>query len=226
MRQSTVSSTKGVTVNKTLTGVALVLLGLLAGCAGGVPDEASADGTHGAVTTPADPRAAVMAPEDPPLGLVPSSPEGDSVEVLPGLIVTVPEGAVVREPAVTDPSVETVTYRMDGAVDGLPALQIKSGTDLDIHAQTWLEEQSMTIDATITDIHRSVEDWPGAAQAVAFSWTSEVTTSSGPAKNDVATLWLVTDSGQFYSLMAVAREGTLQDSEVHEALLSAELADS
>ena len=213
-------------MKKTLMCVALALLGLSAGCAGGGSGEASTEGTKDSATSATDPKAAEMAPKDAALGLVPSSPEGDAVEVLPGLVVTVPEGAVIREPEVADPTVETVTYRMDGAVDGLPALQIRSGTGLDIHSQTWLEEQSLSINATITDVHRSVEEWPGAAQAVAFNWTSEVTTAAGAAKDDVATLWLSTDSGQFYSLTAVAPEGELQDSAVLDALLSAELVGS
>lgn len=209
-------------MKKMLALLALAAIGLTAGC-GGDDTEGSAPVTSSEAPTMSAGESETV-PKDEPLGLEPSSPSGEETEVLPGLSITLPDGSVIHDPGTPEGAEETVTYRMPDAVGGLPALQVSTGTGIDIYSETWVREKSFSIDAAYDDVHRSVEQWPGAAQAVAFSWSEEVPLATGEVlATEVASLWLVTEEGQFYSVMAVAPAGELEGSAVLDAMLSAEL---
>lgn len=207
-------------MKKMLTLLTIAAIAMTAGCG-----DDDGENSSSATSTPSmNAGEAETVPGDEPLGIAPASPSGETTEVVPGLTITLPDGASVHDPGTPAGAGETVTYRMADAVDGLPALQITTAEGIDIYSETWVREKSFTIDAKVSEVHRSVEQWPGATRAVAFNWAEEVPlTTGGTLATEVASLWLATADGRYYSVMAVAREGELEGSAALDAMLSAEL---
>lgn len=208
---------------RSLRGLAVVplLVLALAGCAG--QDGAGTDDTSGATTSQ---EAGDMTPTDAPLGLTPSEPQGREVSPVEGLTLTVPDGTS-EEPATTDQGTTTAVYRLpDGdAASGLPALQVQAG-DLGrgLTEETYTQQQLLLGAGINSDVHRSAEQWPGAAEAVALAWSQEVEEDGGATHtNDVLQLWLVDEQGRTFTVMAVAPEGELEGSAAEDAVLSATL---
>lgn len=202
----------------------LMVTVLLAGCSGGtdaVNETASAQ-------PPASSSPSVSDPTDAPLGLSPVTPDGgEAIEVLPGLTATIPEGAVRDDSVDAQGSATTVTFRMAGTEDGIPALQVASAgaTSDSVAAETWVQETAMTANPTITSVHRSAEAWPGATEAVALAWDEAVATVDGSTKDvEVLTLWLRDESSRTFKLTAIAPAGALESSSAYAALLTAQLS--
>lgn len=208
------------TLPRSLLLVPLVALAL-AGCAGGGDDGPTAASSGATAENP-------MAPSDEPLGLEPTSPEGEVVTPVAGLSLTLPEGTVEDGSSTAD-GVTTSVYRLPDRdpVTGLPAIQVQGGSSFgrDIEAETHTQQQLVVGSGTSSDVHRSYEEWPGAAAAVAMTWTQEVQTDSGePHANDVVSLWLVDEQGRGYTVMATGAEGEIEPgSPAYDALLSATL---
>ncbi|TRW44974.1 hypothetical protein [Georgenia yuyongxinii] len=205
---------------RSLAVVPLIVLAL-AGCAG--QDGEGTDDAAGATTSQ---EAGDMTPTDAPLGLVPSDAAGREVSPVDGLTLTVPD-ATSEEAPTTDKGMTTAVYRLPGgdAASGLPALQVQGGDPgRGLAEETYVQQQLLVGAGINSDIHRSAEEWPGAAEAVALTWSQSVEEDGGGTHtNDVLQLWLVDEQGRTYSVMAVAPEGELDGSAAEDAVLSATL---
>lgn len=213
-----------------MTGV--VLLALCGACSSS--DEGSQDEPHETEVTQQQTQGEGMDPETEkemmpagkPLGLDVMQPPGSPEEVVPGLTVTVPDGAAKEEASTSE--LAAVTYRMPNAVDGLPVLQVASaGLSSDsVYAETWVQEKALATDPKVSDIHRSQEQWPNATEAVAFAWTQQIALQDDSVlEAEVLTLWLRDAAGHSFKLTAMAPRGELTGSASYEALLSATLTD-
>lgn len=209
-----------------ITGV--VLVALAAGCSGAEEDpQGTTPPTQQHTQGPEglDPETEQeMMPEGKPLGLQVTAPEGTKADPVPGLTVTVPQAAVEEDASTADLTI--TTYRMESAVDGIPALQVASaGNSQDsVYAETWVQETKLSTDPKISDIHRSQEQWPGATEAVAFGWKQQIPLQDGSMLDaEVLTLWLRDTTGHSFKLTAMAPDGELSGSPVENALLSATL---
>ncbi|WP_127132238.1 hypothetical protein [Georgenia sp. SYP-B2076] len=197
----------------------LALAGCAAGGGGGAADAPASAASEEAENP--------MTPTDEPLGISPTRPTGDAVDPVKGLTLTLP-GGTEEESSKEESGLTTVVYRLPGgdAASGLPVIQVQSDDGgRDLTEETYTQQQALVGAGINSDVHRSAETWPGAAEAMALTWTQAVEEDGGGSHaNDVFWLWLVDEQGRGYNVMAVAPEGELEPgSETYDAVLSATL---
>lgn len=144
----------------------------------------------------------------------PTAPQGDVVDIEGGLKVTVPKGSKVT-PVPSDNDVSETVIELPGAEYGLPRLLID-------HVKSFgrsLAEETLTQEVLLSTeksrssyVYRSREQWPGAKEAIAMSWSSSSTLQDGQELPvDVLAFWLADDAGGGWVLYATAPKGELHE---------------
>lgn len=166
-----------------------------------------------------------MAPTGTPLGIAPVPSAGTRTEVLPGLTVTLPESAHEDSAFVPSGPAPSRRFLFGTAGEDLPAFQVTAirpelGSLRDL---SWTDEAFMKADPAISDVHRSVERWPGAAEVIAMTWTQEVTRGDSSTTFDALVLWMRARSGAAFQILAFAEPGQLESSPARAVVLSSDL---
>jgi len=167
-----------------------------------------------------------VAPTAAPLGIRPTTPEGTRTEVFPGLTFTLPTTATEVDGRTTTGQAPNRVFRLGAPGETFPALEVvdMGAGGGSLASSTWTQEKLALADPAITDIRRSLESWPGAAEAVAITWTQTVGEGEDEITLDSLLLWVRATSGDAFRIAVHAPTGHLEGSDALAVALSAELS--
>lgn len=225
-----------------VTGV-VGILGGIAACGRGVqPQEAgsagatSSNSSAGQAASTSMPTAAPswrgaldiqVEPDLASRGFTPTSPQGEVVEADGGLKVTVPENSKVNR-ASNENGVPETRILLPGAETGFPRLLVQHVESFgrSLAEETQVQEVFLSTEKSRNSyVYRSREQWPGAKEAIAMSWSSSAPLENGDEiPVDGIAFWLADDAGGGWVLYAAAPKGEMREgTPLWEALFSVQL---
>ncbi len=166
-------------------------------------------------------------PDSPSRGLAQTSPVGDEVKIDAGLGLTAPSGSKVTRRTNDYGAPETI-IELPGAENGFPRLLVDyvKSFGRSLTEETHAQEVFLAMEkARSSYVLRTREQWPGADEAFAITWSTSVTLPDwSKVPMDAAGLWLGNGAGGGWVMIATAPVGGLADGKpLWDTLLSARL---
>lgn len=160
-------------------------------------------------------------------GFKPTAPQGKVVEVDGGLKVIVPEGSKIDRGS-NDKGIPELRILLPDAEIGFPRLLVQHVKSFgrSLAEETQVQEVILSTEKSRNSyVCRSREQWPGAKEAIAMSWSSSAPLENGDELPvDGIAFWLADDSGGGWVLYAAAPKGEMREgTPLWETLFSARL---